>query len=60
MKKHSIMGASAAFALLLAATIAAAQAPAPQASSAPPPLRVRGTIDSVDGSTLNVTTRDGS
>jgi hypothetical protein len=54
------MGASAALALLLTATIAAAQAPTPPASPAPPPTRVRGTIDSVDGSTLNVTSRDGS
>ena len=60
MTIHRIMGASAAVALLLAATIAAAQAPAPPASATPPPVRLRGTIDSVDGSTLNVTTRDGS
>lgn len=47
--------AGAAVALLVAATIAAAQAP-----QSPPPVRVRGTIDSVDGSMLNVTARDGS
>jgi hypothetical protein len=53
-----IMIASTAFALLFAATAAEAQAPA--APSAPPPVRVRGTIDSVDGSTLNITSRDGT
>jgi hypothetical protein len=41
-----------AIALLLATSVAIAQAPAP--------FRVRGTIDSVDGSTLNVTSRDGA
>jgi len=56
MTVRRIMGTSAAFALLLAATIAQAQAPAPAA----PPTRVRATIDSVDGSTLNVTARDGT
>ena len=60
MTIQRIMGASAALALLFAATIAAAQAPTPPASPAPPPTRVRGTIDSVDGSTLAVTSRDGS
>jgi hypothetical protein len=60
MTIQRMMGASAAFALLFATTIAAAQAPTPQASAAPPPTRVRGTIDSVSGSTLNVTSRDGS
>jgi hypothetical protein len=47
-------GASAALALLFVADIAAAQAPAT------PPVRVRATIDSADGSTLNVTSRDGA
>jgi hypothetical protein len=60
MTIQRMMGASAAFALLFATTIAAAQAPTPPASAAPPPTRVRGTIDSVSGSTLNVTSRDGS
>jgi hypothetical protein len=60
MTIQKILGASAAFALLFAATIAAAQAPTPPASPAPPPTRVRGTIDSVSGSTLNITSRDGS
>jgi len=45
------MGASA-FALMFAASIAAAQAPAA--------VRVRGTIDSVDGNVLNVKNRDGT
>lgn len=58
MTIRRIMGASAAFALLFAATIAEAQAPATPPAS--PPVRVRGTIDSVDGSTLNVTSRDGT
>jgi len=57
MTVRRLMGASAALALLLAATIAAAQAPTP---SGPPPVRVRGTVDKVDGSTLDVTARDGS
>jgi outer membrane lipoprotein SlyB len=39
-------------ALLFTASVAIAQAPAP--------LRVRATIDSVDGPTLNVTSRDGT
>ena len=39
-------------ALLFTAAVAIAQAPAP--------LRVRATIDSVDGPTLNVTSRDGT
>jgi hypothetical protein len=60
MTIQRILGASAALALLFAATIAAAQAPTPPASPAPPPTRVRGTIDRVRGSTLNVTSRDGS
>jgi hypothetical protein len=47
-----VVGAGA-LALLFAATIAEAQAPAT------PPVRVRGTIDAINGSTLNVTTRDG-
>jgi hypothetical protein len=51
MAFHRLMAASAV-AVLLAGSIAVAQTPAP--------LRVRGTIDSVNGSTLNVTTRDGS
>ena len=41
-----------AFALLFTASAAMAQAPAT--------VRVRGTINSVDGKTLNVTTRDGA
>jgi Domain of unknown function (DUF5666) len=45
------LGASA-FALLFAASIAVAQAPET--------VRVRGTIDSVDGSMLNVKSRDGA
>jgi hypothetical protein len=52
------MVASAAFALLFAASVAEAQAPA--TPSAPPPVRVRATIDSISGSTLNVTSRDGT
>jgi hypothetical protein len=51
MTFHRLMAASAV-AVVLAGSIAVAQTPAP--------LRVRGTIDSVNGSTLNVTTRDGS
>jgi hypothetical protein len=51
MAFHRLMAASAVV-VMLAGSIAVAQTPAP--------LRVRGTIDSVNGSTLNVTTRDGS
>jgi hypothetical protein len=46
------LAAASAVAVLLAGSIAVAQNAAP--------VRVRGTIDSVNGSTLNVTTRDGS
>jgi hypothetical protein len=45
---------ASALALLFTASVAIAQTPAPA------PLRVRATIDSVDGSTLNVTSRDGT
>jgi len=55
MPALKIAAAGAAVALLVAATIAAAQAP-----QTPPPVRVRGTIDSVDGGALHVTARDGS
>ncbi len=48
---RSMAGAGA---ILLVASFAAAQTPAPA------PLRVRGTIESVDGQTLNVKTRDGA
>jgi hypothetical protein len=51
MRIRRILGGGA-IALLLATSVAIAQAPAP--------FRVRGTIDSVDGSTLNVTSRDGA
>jgi hypothetical protein len=44
---------------LASAVLAAIVATAVSAQTAPP-ARVRGTIDSVDGSTLNVTARDGS
>jgi hypothetical protein len=57
MTVQRILGASA-IALLFATSIAVAQAP--PASPPTPPTRVRGTIDSVDGSTLNITSRDGS
>ena len=58
MTASKIMGASAAFALLFAATIAEAQTPpAPQT---PPPVRVRATVDSIDGPTLNVKSREGA
>jgi hypothetical protein len=56
MTKRKIVGASAAIALLFVAGVAAAQTPPP----ASPPVRVRGTVDSIDGSMLNVTARDGS
>jgi hypothetical protein len=57
MTLQRILGASAAFALLFAATVVEAQAPATPPA---PPTRVRATIDSIDGSTLNVTSRDGT
>jgi hypothetical protein len=50
-----IIGA-ATLALLLAASAAQAQAPA----QGPAPVRVRGTIEKVDGQTLTVKLRDGS
>jgi hypothetical protein len=54
MTLRRIVGASTALTLLFAATIAAAQAP--QA----PPVRVRGTIERVDGQMLTVKARDGA
>ncbi|HYA07605.1 MAG TPA: hypothetical protein VEF90_17095 [Xanthobacteraceae bacterium] len=54
MTVSKIIGAGASLALFFAASIAEAQAPQT------PPVRVRGTIDSVNGSTLNVTTREGN
>ena len=51
MFKHITIGAGA-FALILAASAAIAQQPQT--------TRVRGTIESVDGQTLNVKARDGS
>ena len=56
---RSIIGATA-ITLLLAASTALAQAPAPAPGQAPPPLRVRGTIEKVDGQTLMVKSRDGT
>src|SRR5271163_4306270 len=53
MKMTRRVAGAGALALFFAATIAEAQAPAT------PPVRVRGTIDAINGSTLNVTTRDG-
>lgn len=44
--------AAAGFALVLAATAAVAQQP--------PPTRIRGTIEKVDGNTLTIKARDGS
>jgi hypothetical protein len=52
MTARRIMGAGAAFALLFAASAAVAQAP--------DVVRVRGTIQSVDGQMMSVTTRDGA
>ena len=54
MLTRRMVGASAAFALLFAAIVAAAQAPQT------PPVRVRGTIEKVDGQTLTVKSRDGN
>ena len=60
MTGQRILGASA-IALLFATSIAIAQAPAPPASPSPAPtLRVSGTIDSVNGSTLMLKQKDGS
>jgi hypothetical protein len=42
--------------VLFATSVALAQAPAPQT----PPVRIRGTIEKVDGSMLTVKARDGS
>ena len=53
---------AAAFALLLSASFATAQAQqmAPPAGSPPPPVRLRGTIEKIDGSNLTIKARDGS
>ena len=51
------LGASA-FALIFAASLAAAQAQAPP-QGGPPPVRIRGTIEKVEGNTVTVKTRDG-
>ena len=50
------MVGAAAIGVLFAASVALAQAPAPQT----PPVRIRGTIEKVDGSMLTVKARDGS
>jgi Domain of unknown function (DUF5666) len=55
---RSIISATA-MTLLLAASTALAQAPAPAPGQAPP-VRVRGTIEKVDGQTLMVKSRDGT
>jgi hypothetical protein len=59
MMMRSIIGATA-ITLLLAASTALAQAPAPAPGQAPPPVRLRGTIEKVDGQTLTAKLRDGS
>jgi len=56
MTIRRIAGAAAAFTLLFAATVAQAQTMAP----APEKVRVRGTIESVDGQMLTVKGRDGA
>jgi hypothetical protein len=47
-----------AFAVIFAASLAAAQAQQPP-QGGPPPVRVRGTIEKVDGNTVTVKARDG-
>lgn len=54
MKTVQMLGAGV-FALLFMASIAAAQAP-----QGTPPMRIRGTIEKVDGSTLTIKERNGS
>jgi hypothetical protein len=51
----------AALALATAATTAFAQAPAPAPAAPPPgdPIRLRGTIDSLDGDKITITTKAG-
>ena len=53
---------TAAFALLLSAsfTVAQAQQMAPAGAAPPPPARVRGTIEKIDGSNLTIKARDGN
>lgn len=46
--------------LALASALLAAVAATAVSAQTSPPVRVRGTIDSVDGTTLNVTSRDGA
>jgi hypothetical protein len=50
------MVGAAAVGVLFATSVALAQAPAPQT----PPVRIRGTIEKVDGSMLTVKAKDGS
>src|ERR1700744_2956294 len=47
-------------ALFVTASAALAQAPATAPGQAPPPVRLRGTIEKVDGQTLTAKLRDGS
>ena len=64
MRLSRVLGASA-IALLFAASLqpqqtAVAQGMMQQTQAAPPPVRVRATIEKVDGTTLTVKARDGA
>jgi outer membrane lipoprotein SlyB len=50
------MVGAAAVGVLFATSVALAQAPAPQT----PPVRIRGTIEKVDGQMLNIKAKDGA
>jgi Domain of unknown function (DUF5666) len=58
MRIRRVAGATAALTLLFATTVAQAQTMAP--APAPEKVRVRGTIESVDGQMLTVKGRDGA
>jgi len=51
---------AAAIGVLFATSVALAQAPAPAPAPQTPPVRIRGTIEKVDGSMLTVKAKDGS
>jgi hypothetical protein len=54
------MVGAAAVGVLFATSLALAQAPAPAPAPQTPPVRIRGTIEKVDGSMLTIKARDGN